>query len=361
MKTYLILINNAPKMGVYHKGLGDELKKKGNKVIYAFTDRVPIITYNIPLEDEVYYVFSEYFAENETLSILSDKYKNVNWWKTFFPDYDRMIVHFKTKTYEKRYYENLITNLVCFFDLIVNNHQPDFFIYENISNSFAYVCYEVCRINNVKYRGYVSSRLPNRFELHTEEFGIKDRFKVIFNKINFHNLDIDEQKEIEIYLQKYSGDEMPSYHPKNSPLTANYSLFKRYINNDKRKLLEGAIKFNKNNKLPAKYSYQVLNPMTTYLSLVKRQFIKKARTWFGKNMFDSVVEGEKYFLYPLHMKPESSTSVLARHYCDDLAVIRNIAFNIPFGYKLYVKEHFVNYGNFPFSFYKELKKFQMLD
>ena len=36
------------------------------------------------------------------------------------------------------------------------------------------------------------------------------------------------------------------------------------------------------------YSYQVLNPMTTYLSLVKRQFIKKGDMFV--NMFDSVVE-----------------------------------------------------------------------
>ena len=56
----------------------------------------------------------------------------------------------------------------------------------------------------------------------------------------------------------------------------------------------------------------------------------------------------KIYLFPLQLKPESSTSVLARYYCDDLSVIKNIAFNIPFGCKLYVKEHFVNYGKYPF-------------
>jgi capsule polysaccharide export protein KpsC/LpsZ len=65
---------------------------------------------------------------------------------------------------------------------------------------------------------------------------------------------------------------------------------------------------------------------------------------------------DDFVLFPIHFKPEASTSVYARHYCDDIAVIRNIAFNLPFKMKLYVKEHFVNYGRASVQFYKALKQ-----
>lgn len=342
-------------MGLYHKGLGDKLKEKGYQVVYAFSDYLPIYTYNLDLKDK-YYVFSDYFYQNEKTAVIPREYLHINWWKTFFSDYDRMIVHNKQKVFNKEYYYCLISNLVCFFDHIFKENSIDSFIYENISNSFAYTCFEVAKVNNVSYRGYISSRLPNRFELDTEEFGIKDHFKKEFDKIKLSDVNSDLLKEINQYLSKYNGDDIPSYHPKNSPLTADYSLSRRYINKDKGTLLKGAFAYCKKQRKYFKYSYQTQNPLSSYYSLFKRQIIKKIRYLNGNNLFESPIEGEKYFLFPLQMKPESSTSVLARHYCDDIAVIKNIAFNIPFGYKLYVKEHFVNYGNLPFSYYKELRK-----
>ena len=66
------------------------------------------------------------------------------------------------------------------------------------------------------------------------------------------------------------------------------------------------------------------------------QIQKQIRLRFAKNFFDRPNSKDEFFLYPQHFKPEASTSVMARAYCDDIAVITNIAFNLPFGNKLYV-------------------------
>ena len=343
-------------MALYHKGLGDCLKKKGHNVVYAITDNMPIESSGVSFKNENYYIFSNFFKINEFNSVVSEKYCSLNLWKTYFSDYDRYISHYNLKTYDKVYYSNLISNLVCFFDSIITKNNIDYILYENLSNSFAYIAYEIGKANGVKYRGYVGSRLANRFELHTEEYGIKDEFKVIFEQFNIGDLTEEDSANLDNYLSKYNGKEIPSYHSKTTKLSADYSVVKRYFNKEKYKQTLAALResFKKRNEF--KYNYQIFNPISTLFLLFRRQMLKKYRTFNGKKYFEDIDINERYFLFPLHMKPESSTSVLARHYCDDIAVIKNIAFNLPFGTMLYVKEHFVNFGNLPISFYQELKK-----
>lgn len=354
MKTYLILINNAPKMGAYHKALGDELIKRGNKVIYALSDHNPIDTKEINLTGENYYIFSDYFKVNYNKPSINEKYKAINIWKTYFSDFDRNIVHYNLEKYDKEYYHSLMSNLINFYDKIINEQKIDCIIYENISNSFAYTAYEVGRLNGIPYRGYVGSRLPNRFELHTEEFGILERFEKVFNSLDMKTIDPDSLEEIRTYLSKYDGTSMPTYHAKKSKLSADYSLIKRYFNKEKFGQLYSSFIRSFSDAKNHKFNYQIQNPFSTYITLFKRQIVKKITSKTLMSMFQQPEEEDKYYLFPLHMKPESSTSVLARHYCDDLAVIRNIAFNLPFGRYLYVKEHFVNIGNQPKSFYQAL-------
>ncbi|WP_076930080.1 capsular polysaccharide export protein, LipB/KpsS family [Proteiniphilum saccharofermentans] len=353
---YLILINNAPKMITYHKGLGDSLKRKGNSVIYAFADELPLLTYSMDFSKERIYIFSEYFKVNDKNPLIDNKYSKINWLKTYFSDYDRNR-YYSGPTYDNKYYDSLLKNLINFFDTIFQNENIDFFIYEAISNSFAYVCYEVAKVNDIGYRGYIGSRIANRFELHTEEFGMTNRFEKIFKNSSFHAQTPEIKDFVESYLAKYLGNHIPSYLARKNKLTADYSLVKKYINNEKSLLLKGAFKFYKKTKsADFKYAYQSNNPIKYYYNLFKRNILKKIRTTIGNNIFEKPAKDEIYYLFPLHMKPEASTSVLARHYCDDLAVLRNIAFNLPIGEKLYIKEHFVNYGNLPLSFYHELKR-----
>jgi CDP-glycerol glycerophosphotransferase (TagB/SpsB family) len=58
----------------------------------------------------------------------------------------------------------------------------------------------------------------------------------------------------------------------------------------------------------------------------------------------------------LHFHPESSTSVLSGNNLDEYDVIRSIAFNLPEGTTLFVKDHKSAWGYPPLKFYQKLKR-----
>jgi hypothetical protein len=357
-KTYLILVNAAFKMGDFHLDLGDDLEKRGEKVIYAFVDKLPFYTEDLDLNGKKYYIFSEYFKENYCDSEAFDlKYNGLNVNKLYYPDYDRDVIYSGMKTFSHTHYKKLMVNLINFFDHIIKENKIDLCIYESISNSFSYTAYEVLKINNIPYCGYAGCRLKERFELYTEEFGSLNTFKE-----NFQNMDISQESENKIayaydYLQKYLNEsETPTYHPKNTHLDWNHSLIKKYFNWGKIKLITGSILYSFKENSYIKYSYQIGNPANELFRSFIKQIKKQYRIRVADKYFDRFEANDRFYLYPQHFKPEASTSVLARHYCDDIAVIRNIAFNLPFGTFLYVKEHFVNFGRLSLSYYKELKK-----
>jgi hypothetical protein len=355
MKKYLILVNNAFKMGRYHLALGNTLEKSGNDVIYAFVDKLPFYTDNLKIDRSKYYVFSEYFQENYDKNEYNKKYQSININKMFFSDYDRCIVYEGLKFQGNDYYYRLMCNLINFFDYIYGENKIDFCLYESISNSFAYAAYEVLCRNGVKYCGYAGCRLKGYFELYTEEFGSKDYFKNVFDMVVEPDIPINEMLQIDEYLSMYESDEMPSYHPKKTSLDWNFSLLRRYFNADKFALLRGSLLYLIKERRYLKYAYQSQNPIKGIFKGLYRQIRKMYTVKMSKKYFDSPIVGESYFLYPQHFKPESSTSVLARHCCSDISVIENIAFNLPFGSFLYVKEHFVNFGRLPIGYYKRLK------
>jgi len=72
--------------------------------------------------------------------------------------------------------------------------------------------------------------------------------------------------------------------------------------------------------------------------------------------FEAPIDGEAYLYYPLHLIPESTTFIQAPMFIDELSVIRNVSKSLPFGIKLYIKEHPAMCGERPVSFYNEINK-----
>lgn len=59
---------------------------------------------------------------------------------------------------------------------------------------------------------------------------------------------------------------------------------------------------------------------------------------------------------PLHLIPESTTSILSPFYINELSVIEAVSKSIPAGWFLYVKEHQAMLGERSLSFYKAINK-----
>ncbi len=83
---------------------------------------------------------------------------------------------------------------------------------------------------------------------------------------------------------------------------------------------------------------------------------RKFKILSHRRFFEKYEKDEKFFLFPLHFQSEASTSVYATYYCDQINAINNIAFSLPFPYKLYVKEHPAAVGTRQKDYYKKLKE-----
>lgn len=90
---------------------------------------------------------------------------------------------------------------------------------------------------------------------------------------------------------------------------------------------------------------------------IKNQYINRIYNAFrGHHDFvHKVPSGEKYALYYLHYEPDLSTLVWSPYFKNQLEVITNIAFSLPNGYRLYIKEHPLSVGTRPPGYYKKIR------
>lgn len=97
--------------------------------------------------------------------------------------------------------------------------------------------------------------------------------------------------------------------------------------------------------------------MVTPLNYVQDHVRRKMRNLVGaKDLYDNMIEGEKFVFFPLQTEPESSLNLWAPFKTDQLEIIRQISKSLPIDYKLYVKEHPLMVQFRPRAFYKEIKK-----
>ncbi len=73
-------------------------------------------------------------------------------------------------------------------------------------------------------------------------------------------------------------------------------------------------------------------------------------------LFKTVEEQDKYFYFPLHLIPESTTSIKVPLFLNELEILHIISRSLPCGMTLIVKEHGAMIGERPLSFYREVNK-----
>ncbi len=353
MSKILLILNNAPEPRKWFNNMYSELSTKHDVVLVAESKLISSLFPGIMDEINIHY-FSEYFKKNYNNFNLKTQMdlNDINLWESYFSDYERNELYFDFTVNNKEYYNRLMICLYSFFEEIFLKEKIDCIIYENISNSFAYSAYNVGSYYNIPFIGLVLSRLPGRFEIYRGPISEKNEYIKKFNYfLESNNLGV-EKDEIETYIKDFDNISHVNdivTHPK-------FSLVNRYLNIDKFQYIKQVLRFIVSSKIEMKYAYQTRNPiLSSYKTTIDNIKRKIKLKWLIK-IYDRGIKNENFYLYPLHYHPESSTSVHARHYIDELNTITNIAFNLPFGKLLYVKDHPSAAGNPPIKFYTNLKK-----
>ena len=346
----LLLSNNAPNYQHFFKHLAKRLEEDGAKITVAvdseFSSKIN------KLEETGYeiYKFDSFFSRHKTDHTLLEKYSDFNLNSALLSDHERAEVYGILEDVDCEYFERLKSALLAYYEEIFKIHGINIVLYENVSNTFAHFAYFVASKHKAIYCGIGGSRLPGRFSITSDPLN-DDEPRRIFEQIQNSSLTVPE--EIKIWCQDYLKNIeaiVPDYMKING--LDNSSLLKRYLKIDKLKTIITLLRYA---KIDAKHSFQIGNPVKHYFNLFKRNLTRNIKCKFLKNYYDEKVEGERYLLYPLHFHPESSTSILSGAYLNEFEVIKNIAFNLPEGIKLYVKDHISAHGFPTLNFYKNLK------
>lgn len=249
---------------------------------------------------------------------------------------------------------NIAKGLDCFFEEIIETKKIDVVLYENVSNSFAYMAYKKITEAKKIYLGLMGSRIPDRYEIQTSIY--KEELKVIENFILNQN-NMEEEEWYEKYISSISSIQ-PDY-MKNNILNKKitlYSIFKF----KKIRTLYIYLKSLMTNDY--EYDYQTGHPIKGLFSMFLLNFKKRKnenntkKYYISSNELEGILSrNENFFIYPTHYHPESSTSVLGANYTNEFNNILNIHNNLPVNTYLYVKDHISARGVQDENFYKKVK------
>jgi len=343
MNKILILHNSAPGYSDYFIRLGSILKNKGFSVIHAFSSECEYEKNKQYIEDE-YYILKTVKSED-----IVNKYSHYNLNNALFSDVERATYYSTGFNWSYKDDVDLLkSSLLSFFEEIISKHKVDYVLYENVSNSFAYYSWFVCQELGVRYVGLIQSRLPRRFSItSTPLCGCEEMMSSYSLQ---QNESIKKEPYIDIYLDKFENIQ-PDYMKTNN--LSQMNIFKKYKYKgivDKIKLLVLST-YNS-----CQGSYQLKNYFNYYWSIFFRDFKRAYKFKWLSSFYDNPAISEEYYLYPLHFHPESSTSILASNFVDELQVIKSIAYNLPSGACLFVKDHPSAAGYPSLKFYKDLSK-----
>ncbi|EHU1202726.1 capsular biosynthesis protein, partial [Acinetobacter baumannii] len=269
----------------------------------------------------------------------------------FYSDYDRFLTHDFNLNKDKNYWLNVKVSLDSFFEDIIKDKQIDFVLYENISNSFAYAAYLQCTKLGKKYIGLMGSRLPNHFEIQNSivEEELK-KLEILAQK----PITQDEMEWFENY-KKSIVDIQPDYMKQNGLDNVAISRIVK-LNKFLKALRLLTIGF----KYKHYYDYQFGNPFMVPIKAIRvniKRYLntkKSQKFYINNDELEICSSKERFYIYPIHFHPESSTSVLAPEYTNEYSNIINIANNLPFGTYLYVKDHKSAKGVQSYEFYKKV-------
>lgn len=348
----LLLSNNAPNYQYFFGALVKKLNIDGFSVSIAVDSKFSRDINKLDNLGFEVHEFSNFFSKHDIDNNLLTKYSSFNLNAALLSDYERSEVYGILGRGGNNFFDKLKSALLSFFELIYKSNEIDVILYENVSNSFSHFALFVAQYNNIMYCGIGGSRLPGRFSITSDPL-FDNASKILFDSIRSKKINITN--EVEVWCKNYINNIetiVPDYMKING--LDNTKLLSRYLKIDTFLTINTVFRHIKDDAL---HSFQIGNPLLHYFNLLKRNIKRKFTIKLLKNYYDdNKIKKDKFLLYPLHFHPESSTSILAGTYLNEYEVIKNIAFNLPEGVKLYVKDHVSAYGFPPINFYEKLKK-----
>ena len=351
-RNILLLSNDAPNYHYFFNELARCFFKDGAKIAIAVDSKFSRCKNKLDETGFEVHEFSSYFVNHKTNVAILKRYAEYDLNGALLSDFERAQVYgVWGLNVNVEYYDQLKSALLSFFEEIFEQRNINMVLYENVSNTFAHYALFVAQNKGAVYCGVGGSRLPGRFSITADplnDCAAANAFKSIQN--GTINVDLEVRSWASEYIKNIEKI-VPDYMKING--LDQIGIFKKYVRLDRLRQIFYLLKHSFDNRTDA---FQVGNPLLSYVNLFARNFKRRFKINRLKKMYMPTQAGEKFLLYPMHFHPESSTSILAGTYLDEYEVIRNIAFSLPEGYRLYVKDHISAWGHPTIEFYSKIKQ-----
>jgi len=328
--------------------LGNYLKSKGIEIIYVLENKYEIYKegyQELFKKESVYFLID--FRKKHKNSITKQKRE----WLPLFSTFDRVTTYgYKTSPGDL---EEMLISDYDMWDYLFKEEKIDGVFNENVSDTISYVAYLKCLQYKKKYLGLDGSYFSEKLRIISDLYGVNEVFQTFSTYLKKGKKIFDKDLN-DLYQKIISPTVFPDY-MKNNPSFVGYSLMNHYLK--KLHLIKNYIYYYLKEHKNIKKSFETKGPFWKAWRLFLREAKRKARIkiMIAKRYFTEPDYNEKFLIYPLHFHPEASTLINAWPYIDELPMIKNIAFSLPDGYKLYVKTHPNGFGYEGIQFYKKVK------
>jgi hypothetical protein len=348
----LLLSNSAPNYHHFFKALVRLYAQDGAVITVAVDSRFSREENGLDdLNFAEINAFESWFVTHKTDHALLARYGDINLNHMLLSDFERAQVYgIWGDSTDLDWFDRLKSALLSFYEDIFRRRNITTVLYENVSNAFAYFALIVAQRHGARYMGIGGSRLPGRFAL-TEDPLADLATSRAFAEIREGRLKPlpEDRAWAQDYLSRIETI-TPDYMKING--LDRLGILKRYLRRDRIGRIAALLRHARDSRTSA---FQIGNPLRTHIGLFRRNVARRLRAPRVRRMYQQPVEGERFLLYPLHFHPESSTSILASSWLDEYEVIRNIAFNLPEGMRLYVKDHASAWAYPTLDFYRRLR------
>ncbi len=358
MKKILILGLSDKYWVDFAKEFSLKLLKNNFEPIIVFDSRVG--EYQVFGDRIDYAGCKTYYLSDFVNEYKGDSFINCDKNQTYFPvynDYLRLrrlgLLNFMpNKDFVLSY--NLTT---LFFEKIFTDNDISLVFHETVSSSFSYIASNMANDRGIPFMGFVSSKVPNRFEIKSSVNSDSDKIFEIYESLlqEISSVEADELDWANEYINNLDAQVQGFM---KSGILNNLS-WKMFLNSKNFKMLFGTLKYILKEKEDKKAILFRAHPLSHAFVSFQRNFLRRIRILFLKKYFDILnqkwLDENEYYVYPIHYQPEATTTIGAPFFDDQLDLLTKISFSLPKNKYLLVKEHKSNVGNFEISFYKKLK------
>lgn len=358
-KKFVLLVNAAPFSREYFAELGRALTRMGAEASYVLDCHLTdVLGGNDGILPNSYY-FSDYCREWMASGAPIEPAPDLTW-ASLLSDFDRLVsfgVRPPLTASGRMSYAAALTLLDEFFEHAFDAIRPDGIVYEPVSNSFALGAYRAAARRGIPFFSLQGARIPGAFIEISATGALRDHetLAAMLRTIRTDGVPAAARRLAEDYIESIDR-RVPDYMLKGGDGASLMpgSLLGRYGNREKFDRIVRGLRYRRRYREDMAWAYQSGDPVAWSWSMFRRQVRRRLRFGAVTRLFKREVQADRYFLYPLHFHPEASTSVLSPDYIEESSVIRAIAYRLPVGVKLVVKEHPSATALQPLSFYREL-------